>query len=146
MLRDQDNSLFLSLKQMVRCCQEMHQLMENDRSNFERNRLDLIDESNQQKNILISKLSVLVEELNSRYPDGLIKNYIQNANNLTSAAQHEILNVIDELKSEITKCYKYITINSNIVFFNLQQIKEIWDKLLACKPTVVYDRAGLTVK
>lgn len=146
MLSTSDNTLFLTLKQMVRCCQDIQALLEADKDHFIQNHLTLIEESNKKKSELIVKLDVLANELNGRHPDGLMKRIGQNKTDLTSAGHDELASVVEELKAEVNKCYKYISINSNIVFTNLQQLKEMWDKIVVCKPGDVYDHTGSTVR
>lgn len=136
MLNNAENSLFLTLKQMVRRCQEMGQLLEDDKNHFTQNQFKLIQESNKKKADLITQLGVLANELNTHHPDGFAK----------KVEHQEVHSVIEELKSEITKCYKQISLNSSIVFINLQQLKQIWDKLLESKPSELYNRSGNGVR
>lgn len=136
MLNNSENALFSTLKKMVKHCQEMRQLLEDDKQYFTQRQLKLIQESNKKKADVITQLSVLANELNAQHPEGFAK----------KVEQQDVLQVMDELKSEVTKCYKHIMVNSSIVFINLQQVKQIWDTLLASKPSQVYDRSGTAVR
>lgn len=120
-----------SLQQMLECCRKMQELLKNDVELFGSNNLALIEESNTIKAELLSKLNSLAAGTKI------------NTDNIAD----ESSSLLAELRSEVMTCYKYITTNSNIVFYQMQQIKEIWDKLATRKSeNYTYDQNGNTVK
>ena len=114
--------------------QEKQQL-KKDKKNFSKNDLPAIEESNRRKSEVLQLLNTLAESISQ--PD-------QSASELGSESQQELNDLAKELKSEIAACYKYIATNSTVVFANLQQLKELRDKLSSnCSVAQgVYDDKG----
>lgn len=131
------NSKLANLKQMLLCCQEIRELLQADKDSFVQNDFAVLDQSNRQKTEILGHLSRLTNEVNM---------YVHERANVTEEdpEQAECNTVLDALKTEISACYKHIVINSQIVAFNLQQIKDIWDKLAASQAAAhcVYDDKG----
>jgi len=138
-----DSALLTSLKEMLHCCKEIQLLLHKDKDCFSHHQLNLIDLSNQKKVELLNKLNILVNDLhtNEKASD-LWSKIAKNHQEFIPVEDVELQQLMQELKSEILTCYKYIGVNSHIVFTNLQQLKEIWDKLLACKSNDIYDNKG----
>ena len=144
------NSILSSFKEMIKCCQEIQTLLSNDLSHFSKNEYVSIEENNKKKFDLLNKLNSLAVEINTRHADGSPANFLeklaQDPNYSTPTAQHEINHILQELKSEIEKCYKHVMTNSDVVFSNIQQLKYIWDQLLSKSDNHVYDRIGNVAK
>ena len=136
-----DGALLASLRQMLDCCKEIQNLLQHDKEYFTENQLDKVNESNQKKAALLDKLNLLAVEVNSKKQ---LTTLFNDAAQEVNQPQSELRTLVSELKEEISNCYKYVVVNSGIVFANLQQLKNIWDKMLACKSsdTCVYDNKG----
>ncbi len=151
MMKNTD-SLVRSLKEVVQCCQDMQGLLQADYAHFTKNDLAALEQNNQNKAELISQLSTLMDQLNVHYakdhPGGFLEQVEADISSLDPAAQKEVGSALGDLKSEIAKCYHSILTNSHIVFANLRQLKELWDKLLAREPSMacVYDQKGHTTE
>lgn len=140
-----DGALLSSVRQMLDCCREIQNLLQHDKEYFTENQLDKVNESNQRKAELLDKLNLLAVEVNSKKQlTSLFNDTLQDVNQPLSGTQSELRTLVGELREEISNCYKYVVINSGIVFANLQQLKNIWDRMLACKTddTCVYDNKG----
>ena len=120
----------LSLKELLTRCQNIKKLLHDDQSLFSANKLDLLDASNAKKLDLLHQ----VQELT---------NHIQ-AKQHSSSSSTDAKNLLAQLKTEIMECYQYIMTNSQVVFGNLQQLKDILDKLSAFKASAegIYDGKG----
>ncbi len=138
MLSHNDSSLQPLLKEMLQCCQDIQEILKNDKDYFIKNDLASIEKSNIKKKELLEKLNFLSVNMNSRDQS---KDLFER---VASAAQQEVTSLAEKLKIEIAACYKSIIINSTIVFSNLQQLKEIWDKLASYNSNnnCVYDGKG----
>ncbi len=134
MPNNMDSAFLSAIKEMLRCCKEIQLLLRNDKDYFSKNQLTHVDNSNQKKAELLHQLNSLTTQLSSDHQSASMWNKLQQT-------QQDLL---QELKTEILACYQYLMVNSGIVFANLQQLKDIWDKLLACKPKEpIYDRNGV---
>jgi hypothetical protein len=140
MENNKDALILSSLNEMYNYCQEIHTLLKSDVDYFNKNSFELIAESNKKKTDIMTKLAVLTSHLSMTYPDGL-KQQIEK-----STAQDEMTATIDRLNAEVKECNNFITTNSQIVFSNLQTLKDIWDGLAAAKKqNNVYDQTGSIV-
>lgn len=121
-----------SLKEMIQHCKNIQILLETDRNHFSNNDLKSLEESNVKKAELINQLNQLVTQVDTHE----IK------------SKTDIDSIINQLKTEVNQCYKLLAVNNNIVFTNMQQLKEIWDKLAVQQRTAesIYDHNGCTVK
>lgn len=146
------DALVLSLKKMISYCKNMHELLINDTKHFSKNALDHVDTSNAKKAELIDQLSTMVYELNGNNLSGQSGDFLSNIekikDKMDTTIRQELDFLVNELKTEIAECNRYIIINSRIVVTNIQQLKVTFDKILACKPAMdcVYDHTGNTVK
>ena len=143
MQMDAHAALVSILERMIDHCQEMHQLLKNDKSHFEKDELSAIEKSNEMKMAVLGKLSDLVHEISTRYPEGLVKTIKQH---ISGPHQTEIHALLDELNNEIQGCYKYMAMNNQVLYSNLSMLKEIWDKLIEIKAEQdTYDQKGRMV-
>lgn len=134
---DEMDILILSIfKQMIHYSQEIFLLLKKDVDFFDKNQFSALADSNQKKTELTAKLSALAEKLMSTCPNGL-GNYIEH-----SSAKNEINVLADQLNNLVKDCNKYISANSDLVFVNLQILKDVWDKLSAKSQNNIYDEAG----
>lgn len=128
------SSLMHLLKDMSIRCQDIRELLSLDKLYFSNNNLNGLEESNIKKVDAINQLSILAQELKSNV----------DIDKLTSP---ELQNSVANLKSEIAACYDLIVTNNDIVFTNMQQLKEIWDRVVQQTSTdTVYDHTGSTQK
>ena len=145
-----DNPLYASLKKMVMHCQDMQELLETDIDSFSKNDLASVGESNKRKAHIIGQLNASLSELNmirakynaSGFMDAIEKTVARSE----TKTKQEMQKTVNTLKKELTRCYKYLLMNNNIVFANMQQLKDIWDQLLDCSNDMscVYDHMGNT--
>jgi hypothetical protein len=144
--------LYTTLKNMIVQCKEMQTLLQTDINSFSKNDLAAVGESNKKKSAVIAQLKNLVSELNN------IK-MRENAGSFSEAVDKQLIHAdaptrnsvrtqIETLKIELTKCYQYLLTNNNVVFANIQHLKDIWDQLIACgsQMSQVYDHMGNTQK
>jgi hypothetical protein len=136
MENNKDVAMLAFLNDLYTYCAEIHTLLNNDVEYFKKNSFDLIDKSNQSKIVVMEKLAALANQISTAYPEGLTHQVKQ------SAAPDELTNMIDRLNREVEECSNFITNNSQIVFSNLQMLKEIWDKLAASNQNNLYDQSG----
>ncbi|RDI39972.1 hypothetical protein [Aquicella lusitana] len=139
----QTNTLLLStLNEMLACCREIHHLLKDDNNHFKNDQFDLVDQSNAKKLELTEKIKRLVNQLDVKDQKYLMEKVAGNAPQ--SSGHDEIQIAVNQLNEEIMNCYKHIVVNSNIVFSNLQMIKEIGDKLIELKSgkQITYNEAG----
>jgi len=128
----QTNHVFLPvIKEMLICCREIHDLLKQDSDQFSKDQLVPVEESNNKKMALITKLTTLIGELNTDEQKDLLGTIIQNKT--LPDEQIELRSLAKQLHDEIQNCYKYIVMNSKIVFSNLEMLKDIGDKLTALK-------------
>ncbi len=136
-----------SLKEMLRLCQDLQKLLKEDKNHFSNNDLTLLTASNQKKAAALEQLNILIKDLNiTHHSSGLLSQIEEATKNLNSTQQKEITSIINELKSEVAKCNQHIATNSHIVFNGIQYIKNLWDRLMACRKDTncVYDHKGST--
>lgn len=128
------DSFLVNIKEMVNCCREIQLLLRKDKDFFSQNQIGLVDDSNQKKAELLNRLNNLTTEISSS----------SQATALWSKLKASQQNLLEELRTEVLACYQYLTINSGIVFANLNQLKNIWDKLVALQPkTSTYNDQGV---
>lgn len=144
-----DLTFLSSLKQMVICCHDLQQLLDNDKSNFAQNQFSLIEESNKQKSVLIEQITALAHNINhalKNYTGSLLEKVTQAMENVDNSKQHEISEQLEALKTEISQCYKKIVINNSITLSGMQFLKDIWDRLLSIDKIndCTYDHLGNT--
>lgn len=137
-----------SLKEMLRLCQDLQKLLKEDKNHFSNSDLTLLTESNQKKTIALEQLNSLIKELSDNNSSkGLLPQIDKTTTSqFNSIEQKEKINLINELKLEITKCNQSIASNKHIIFNGLQFIKNLWDRLMACRKDTVctYDHRGNT--
>jgi hypothetical protein len=138
-MQDMDRLLQEKMMLVIQYCQNIQVLLEKDKTHFGDNNLKLLAESNQDKSLVLDKLSVTVSELQNhlqRHHQG------ESFNTLEKIPAYS--EIIKKLKSELNKCYQSLTVNNHIVFANLNQLKDIWDKLLSSKIEAngMYDHTG----
>ena len=142
---DKSTALVDYLREMVICCKAIQELLKADKTHFNENRLDLVDDSNQKKTALLDQLNDLtIDVTNMVRPVGLIEKIKQSAHLSASTMQAEAQSLVQELKTEIASSYKYISANSGIVANNLNYIKDVWDKIIAYNSAdhCIYDSKG----
>lgn len=150
MLTNSDHILLASLKQMVKYCKEIKELLKNDSEHFSKAEISAIEESNQHKSFLLERFSHLLNELSSHTlknnAGNLLEALEQAAADLDNKSQREFNLYLDELKTHLADCYESLIINSKVVYTNINQLKALWDKLLCCRSEInlVYDNRGVT--
>jgi hypothetical protein len=114
-------------------CKEIRALLEKDKNYFHENNFASLNESNTKKIDIINQLNEMAAYLSRQ------KLLIENVTPLNP--------LVADIKAEIAHCYNHIMINTSVVFANMQQLKEICDKLTSCKQGLetVYDKTGNTV-
>lgn len=141
-------TILSALKDMIVYCRNMQSLLVKDQDSFSHNDMTSLNESNEQKTNVIYKLSALVNEITMHASPNqhLLENLETQAMSFSPNARTEFFTLVDELKSEIAKCYKSMITNSHVVFSNLHQLKTVWDQLSTHKPNMecVYDHKGVT--
>lgn len=149
----QTNPLIAALQEMIKSCQNLRALMETDVSKYVKDDIAAINESNQQKAVLLDKLTSLMHEVD---PSALITPHASNfidtlknkANELDDETKSQVNGLLNELKNEVTQCYQYLYSNGKIVMTNLAQMKKWWEKLVSLQTEYefVYDQKGHTPK
>ena len=146
----EENPLHVSLKKMVAQCQEMQKLLDHDIQSFSKNDLTTVAESNKRKTAIIGQLNAVMQEINfirMKYDASSVNDIIEKVTLRTDTKLREQMQgTLQTLKNELSKAYKSLLTNSNIVFTNMQQLKDIWDQLLLCsnEMSCVYDQSGNT--
>lgn len=133
-----DKTLLSALIEMTEHCQQMQTLLAQDKNQFGKNDLSKMTASNQEKTILIEKINALLHKI------GLSQSKHIDSADSDNKTLFQMQNRLAELKSEITKCYQSVIVNNNIVHANLQNLKDIWDRLTANQSdkVCVYDHPG----
>ena len=143
-----DKVLISFLSEMTEHCRAMQHLLKQDQNQFSQNNLKPIPASNQQKSLLIEKITQLTQQL--MHPSETDTNVLQiiEARIANAELLHPLKKASLEFKNELALCYQAVLTNNHIVTANLQHLKNIWDKLAACRSeqSAVYDRSGNTVK
>ncbi|MDR3476572.1 MAG: flagellar export chaperone FlgN [Gammaproteobacteria bacterium] len=141
-----DSTIVSALAQMTEYCQHMQKLLKNDQERFEKNDLTTIAESNKQKAILVEKMNGLINQFEMAKTEPSTNHLLSDIERLASNPQ--LQKTVLAFKTELGNCYQAVLTNNNIVSSNLQHLKNIWDKLIACHSdqTNVYDRTGNTTK
>lgn len=126
------DSVRVSLMEMVRYCREIRILLDNDITSFSTDNLEALEVNNKKKSDVIERLNSMAKALH--------KNDVEN--------DAELSGIVNELKMEVKDCFKSIVMNNNIVNANMNQLREIWDKVLSHKQSTegLYDNAGCTLK
>ena len=127
------SSQTVMIKEMISRCQEIRELLVNDQQHFGKNDLDALEASNKKKGEMLDYLNYLARDFNQ-------------VNDINGMSTPELQNLIENLKTEIATCYESIVINNQVVYANMQQIKEVWDKLLTRKESDVYEKNGVLEK
>jgi hypothetical protein len=130
-----DETAISIVKDMTQCCRDIQALLVLDQIQFEKNNMELLDESNQQKIIKLEQLNHLMEKMNRQYlsaPHSSLMHKIKH----DIALQHpdkqaEFQAVMHEFQLEMAKCYSGVTKNIDTVYSSIKQFKDIWDKLLS---------------
>lgn len=132
MLSNSMDEMAPSLKKMIDYCHEINDLLRLDITYFSEDNLTSIENNNKKKSELLNELNALALSLH----------------NCNLESRPELVDSLSQLKVEITHCFRSMVINNNIVNANLNQLKEIWDKLLAHKEASsnLYDKHGSTSK
>jgi hypothetical protein len=138
-MQDMDRLLQEKIMLVIKYCQNIQALLEKDKTHFGDNNLKLLAESNKDKSLILEKLSVVVSELQSH-----LQQYHRGESFNTLERIPAYSDMIKKLKLELNKCYQSLTVNNHIVFANLNQLKDIWDKLLSSQKETdgVYDHTG----
>lgn len=144
-----DEAVLSALKNMITCCRDIQGFLVKDQMEFGQNNLAVIEESNRKKVELLEKLNFLIENISRHCFTHKQGNFIKKIEHdlihqLDAEKQKELRLVVQELQFELNKCYNNIIKNIDLVFSNIKQFKEIWDKLLAGKLQMesTYDRMG----
>jgi|GEM_PF-5215310 hypothetical protein len=144
------NEFVSALKQMTTYCRKIKELLDYDQIHFSSNAITSISDSNHQKTILLEKLTTLINEINSSISpalsDGFLDAIEKHAENFDAHIKTEIMAALNELKSEIQAAYQFLSTNSKIIFTNIKQLHNFWEKLSACssRNECVYDHKGST--
>lgn len=150
MLNKSGKALVSSLKQMTKYCRDIQELLDADKAHFSKNALSNISDSNNSKAIILEKLTALINEINANSEHNQSGNFLdsieKNADGYDRPTKSEITSAINELKSEIAIAYQSLATNSKIIFSNIQQLHNIWEKLSVCRSQIecVYDHKGST--
>ncbi|MEO8400443.1 MAG: hypothetical protein ABI597_01435 [Gammaproteobacteria bacterium] len=144
MTNSTDHPQLSSLTQILKHCQSIRDLLQDDQKHFSTNKLNSLETNNLKKAELLNKLNNLLNDMqvySATYGQ-------QSTANSAATLQASSQKIMAELKAEIAVCYKYIVTNSHVIVANLQQLKEIWDKLSAFKSgsDCVYDKNGSITK
>ncbi len=138
-----DGHLLQQIAHISQTCGAIQALLEADQTHFSNNKMDALGESNKEKTQLLDNLSIAVSELRThlqtRYP-GQTLDTIDNS--------PAFMEKVATLKMELQDCYQALAINNHIVYANLNQLKNIWDKILASQKSTdcIYDQAGILSK
>lgn len=138
------SSYIKTLGQLVKACQYLQEMLEKDRLHFDKRAIRSIEESNEKKLANLDKMNKLVNELKNEYPEHFSKILEQDQQSVTAEMRTELNSMISNLKKEIGSCAKLMSVNGQIISSNLQQIKEIWDKVASFKASYndTYDHTG----
>lgn len=135
-----------SIQEMLQCCRDIQLLLTEDKNIFSQQNLPSLEKSNQQKMELLTKIGALAEYIKMQHLQNIAVDATSGKEILpASSMSTEIQTLLSDLKAEIALCYKSIMTNSTIVFTNLQQLKEVWDKLLSYNASsdCLYDDKGI---
>lgn len=140
-----------NLKQIIQYSKELHVLLQHDRIHFIKDDINQINESNRQKEELLTKINRLVsslQESTDKKNGSLLERIAETAASQDNTSKNEISAIIKELENEITHCYQHMAVNSNVIYATMQHLKNFWDGLLAQKSELecVYDHTGRTDK
>lgn len=146
-------TLVISIKKMIQYCRDIQDLINTDKNHFSTNSISHLNDSNVNKIGLIEKLTDLIKETHANaspenQTDNLFETIQKSTESLNIAAKHEINILLAELKSVIVNAYQGITVNSQVISANTQQLKTVWDKIRDCQSEVeyVYDHKGNAAK
>lgn len=132
MLTASTDSVEPVLNRMIHCCREINHLLLQDIIYLSKDDLDSIESNNKMKTDILNELISLEQSLQNH--------------NLHD--RPELIDIMSQLKIEITHCFKSMVINNNIINVNLNQLRSIWDKLLVRSEVCnnLYDKHGSTSK
>ena len=136
MTTNKDQSVILVLNKMIQCCEKVRELLKSDKEYFAKNNFSTLTESNKNKMAILNQLNTLTNEFLE-----IKQTYVAEMN---PADKTIVQTKLDYLKQEVLDCYKCISTNSSVVFTNLQQLKNVWDTVLAYKENNnnLYDGKG----
>lgn len=142
-------SLIASLKDMAKNCDDLCDLMKNDKDIFKSHNPEEIMDSNNKKSILINQISAVANEVNALPSSDPKKDFIQNlelaAVSAAPASQKELLEILDQLKHSLPLCNDYANLNSRIVASTLNTMAKLWEKLSNLNENnFLYDSKGNT--
>lgn len=142
-----NNTFMSAIQRMLSYCKDIQALLQQDRDSFKANDINVLNDSNEKKSIVIGKLTALVNEMqdvsHSNQSGNLFAKIEKQATDLN---QTETIKLVNELKLQISNCYQSIATNNQIVSANIHQFKQLADKLLSLKADMacVYDHKGET--
>ncbi|MHB1947045.1 MAG: hypothetical protein ACYCQI_02880 [Gammaproteobacteria bacterium] len=138
MAEDMDVKFHMSIAEMIQCCQDLHELLQEDKQFFVKDNFDLLEKSNQKKAEVMAKLHSLVCDMQLAYPSGL-------------SEKIKIINqkMIQKLQSQVSECGQSIHANSRLVMGNIKLLNDLWKKVISVKQAeeaaLIYDRTGQKV-
>lgn len=142
-------SLIASLKDMVKDCDDLCDLMKKDKDIFKTHNPEAIMASNDKKSMLMSQISAVANEVNALPSSDPKNDFIQNleltAINASPAHQQELLEILEQLKQSLPACNEHANLNSRIVASTLNTMAKLWEKLSSLSENnFLYDSKGNT--
>lgn len=134
-------ALIKSLRHMTTQCEQVKALLANDREYFVKNDIVSLEQSNAKKIECLDHLRDLMDVASKNKLDAILQD--ESVNPVT---QTKLKELIAELKVQITDCYQFITLNTQLVFSNIKNMKTMLDRLSKSKHATLYDRMGNQVK
>lgn len=143
-MKDTNKNFLSTLKEIVSCCHDLHGELDGDKARFAENNLLQLNESNAKKEQLLNHVHDLITHLNFNMSISFLDNIEQHAAKLEVKEKYVALNMGEELKEIIGKCYQALTTNSAIVYSGMQDMKNLWDNLLENKQKadLLYNQKG----
>ncbi|MFZ2314649.1 MAG: flagellar export chaperone FlgN [Gammaproteobacteria bacterium] len=144
-------SLVALLKDMVKDCDDLCDLMQTDKEIFKTHNPEEIMASNNKKSILMNQISAVANEVNALPTSDPKNDFIQNlelaAVSAAPASQKELLEILDQLKHSLPLCNEHANLNSRIVASTLNTMAKLWEKLSNLKENnFLYDNKGNTAR
>lgn len=121
-----------ALQLMIGYCHDLQSLLVADKTYFANSDLSNLELSNRKKEEIIYQLGMIVAGVD-----------------LDEIKRHEgLADVVNELKNEIISCFQYVMVNNEIIYKNMENLKEIFDQIEAhrSKASELYDHTGSSVK
>lgn len=140
-------ALITSLKDMINSCDELYDLMQNDRNLFKNNNHEDILASNEKKSLLLNHIAAVTNEVSmlptSKPDNDLLENLDLAAVSALPAEQEELHNILDQLKHSLPLCLEQVNVNSRIVASTLDMMAKLWEKLINISDNnILYDNKG----